>query len=926
MMLLIASFQPGQGLRAANFYWDSDADATGNVVDGTNLGGTGSWDLGTANWWDTVGMVIWPNSTADTAVFAGTAGIVTLATPLSVGSLQFDSSGYQLTGSTLTLGGAATISVSAGNHAGVLSDIAGTSGLTKTGAGTLNLGPLNSYTGNTTIQGGVVEVYEDESLGAGGGDIILDGGTLSALGNNFYSTRNITVNAGGGTLAVSRENSNFGSMRLAGMISGVGTLTKTGFGQLRLDGDSSGFTGAFILDQGTVRLNPYTDRGLVSNVPALGASSFEIHAGGDLLLYYNSLGTTPYYSAVSETAPVHMTGGRIQYISNNSGAVSPWTQTMGDLFLDGGANRFLVQRTSSSSATLLAFGDLSHAAGATADFRGTDGSGVTLATLGSPGNQPRLTFNSLPAPVNDGILGGWATVNLNDFADYDPVLGVRLATYTSTDITTAGATDNVDITGAGGVIATIGDTTVNSIRWTATASTSTIQQDPGSTLTIDTGGLLVLGNFNKRIQASSGDATIKANGGALYIYNNQGTLTIDSIIADGDQPTALVKSQAASLTLNGANTYTGGTYLNGGNNLNTGSTAGVTYLGTGPVFITGGILVQNRPGATTSTQGYTVSGGGAIFVNTSTLPFTTDGDRYTIDGNSVIAGPSTTGSGLNSLTYVAGAVSAGGEVHLEPGATVMHTTNNAAMGIGTNTIQGLPNNMDFYFGEGTTQTAGSGVTVGVGTPWKGLGTDRNTRGWDQGTISVNGSDFELHGLLAPSVHGESQSAYALRLGNNTAGLPVAGAPTITGAAATPLNAHVTGGIVQLMDDAAVYGDTTAGSALTFLVEPGATLEVTADGAMGSGNGIASAQVLDGGTFQQFYSTSTATNIAISAASASGINGNVTVQPRGRFLAQHNAGLTGTGIITFEPVRSSSSTTTPAGPARRRKPRSASIWP
>ena len=899
-MLLIAQFQIVQRLHAATFYWDSDADATGNLVDGTNLGGTGTWDLAAARWWDAAVMQLWPNSTADTAIFSGTAGIVTLGVPVNLGSLQFDSDGYQITGGTLTLGGAATINVSGSNHAGVLSNIAGTSGLTKTGSGTLNLGPFNSYTGNTTISGGVVEVYKDESLGTGGGDIILDGGTLSALGNNFYSTRDITVNAGGGTLAVSRENSNFGSMRLAGMISGVGTLTKTGFGQLRLDGDSSGFTGAFILDQGTVRLNPYTDRGLVNNVPALGASSFEIHAGGDLLLYYNSLGATPYYSAVSETAPVHMTGGRIQYISNNSGTVSPWTQTMGDLFLDGGANRFLVQRTSSSSATLLAFGDLSHAAGATADFRGTDGSGVTLATLGSPGNQPRLTFNSLPAPVNDGILGGWATVNLNDFADYDPVLGVRLATYTSTDITTAAATDNVDMTGAGGVIATIGETTVNSIRWTATASTSTIQQDPGSTLTIDTGGLLVLGNFNKRIQASSGDATIRANGGALYIYNNQGTLTIDSIIADGDQPTALVKSQAASLTLNGANTYTGGTYLNGGNNLNTGSTAGVTYLGTGPVFITGGILVQNRPGATTSTQGYTVSGGGAIFVNTSTLPFTTDGDRYTIDGNSVIAGPSATGSGLNSLTYVAGAVSAGGEVHLEPGATVMHTSNNANMGAGVNTIQGLPNNMDFYFGDGATQTAGSGVTVGIGTPWKGLGTDRNTRGWDQGTITVNGSDFELHGLLAPSVNGESQSAYALRLGNNAAGVPVAGAPTITGAAATPLNAHVTGGIVQLMDDAAVYGDTTAGSPLTFLVEPGATLEVAVDGAMGSGNGIASAQVLDGGTFQQFYSTSTATNIAISAASASGINGSVTVQPRGRFLAQHNAGLTGTGIITFEP--------------------------
>lgn len=900
VLLLIAHVQIVQPLSAATFYWDSDADATGNLVDGTNLGGTGTWDLSTANWWDTAGMVVWPDTTADTAIFSGTAGIVTLGVPLNVGTLQFDSDGYQITGGTLTLGGAATINVTSGNHAGVLSDIAGSSGLVKTGAGTLNLGPSNSFIGSTVINGGVVEVYKDESLGSGNGALILDGGTLSALGNNFYSTRNVVVNAGGGTLNVSRDNSNWGSLRLKGSISGSGTLTKTGFGQLRLDGDSSGFTGTFVLDQGVVRLNGYSDRGTVINdMPSLGASRYDIHAGGDLWLHYASLGTTPYYSAINETAPIHMEGGRIFYLSNNSGAVSPWTQNLGDLFLDGGSNRFLVQRQSAGSATLMSFGNLTHAAGSTADFRAQDNAGALLTSIGTLGNQPLIKFANNPV-ANDGVLGGWATFNLNDFADYDPTFGVRVANYTSTDITTAGPTDNVDMTGAGGVIATIGDTTVNSIKWTATASTSTIQQDPGTTLTIDTGGLLVLGNFNKRIQASSGDATIKANGGALYIHNNQLTLTIDSIIADGDMATALVKSQYGSLTLNGANTYTGGTYHNGGGNITTGNTAGVTYLGTGAVYVTGGNLVQSRPGATSFTMGYFASEGGTIFVNT-TQAFTLDGDRYTIAADGGIGGPSGSGTGLNSLTYVTGPVAAGGEVYLAPGAVVMHSSNSASMGTGTNTIQGLPNDMSFYFGDSTTQSAASGVTIGVGTPWKGLSTDRNTRGWDQGTITVNGSDFELRGLLAPNATGEGQSAYVLRLGNDTAGVAVAGFPTITGAPNTPLNAHVTGGYLELMDDSAVYGDTSpGGSPLTFLVEAGAGLQISATNAMGSGNGLATIQVRDGDTLQQYYSTSNATANAISAASASGINGNVTIQPRGRFLAQHNNGLTGTGTITFEP--------------------------
>ncbi len=299
--------------QAATFYWDADIDATGNLVNGTNLGGTGTWDTTAANWWDGVSAAdaAWPNVLADTAIFSGTAGTVSLGVPINVGTVLFNSGGYLLTGSTLTLGDVATIHVSGLNHARIDSDITGSLGLTKAGTGTLNLGSTNSYTGNTTITGGLVEVYKDESLGTGGGSIILDGGTLSALGNNFYSTRNITVNAGGGTLAVSRELSNFGSMRLQGTISGSGTLTKTGFGQLRLDGDSSGFTGAFVIDQGIVRMNAYTDRGVVNNVPSLGASSYTLHSGGELWLLYSSIGTTPYYSVITETAPVHMEGGRI---------------------------------------------------------------------------------------------------------------------------------------------------------------------------------------------------------------------------------------------------------------------------------------------------------------------------------------------------------------------------------------------------------------------------------------------------------------------------------------------------------------------------------------------------------------------------------------------------------------------------------------
>src|SRR6185312_10234692 len=68
---------------ASSLFWDADQNATGNVTDGTNLGGTGTWDLNsTANWWDgsSASDTQWQNG--DAATFVGPSGTVTLGTPI----------------------------------------------------------------------------------------------------------------------------------------------------------------------------------------------------------------------------------------------------------------------------------------------------------------------------------------------------------------------------------------------------------------------------------------------------------------------------------------------------------------------------------------------------------------------------------------------------------------------------------------------------------------------------------------------------------------------------------------------------------------------------------------------------------------------------------------------------------------------------
>ena len=90
-------------VQAANYYWDPSKS---NVDPGS--GGTGAWNT-TSLFWKlsgTSGDVAWPNTTANTADFSGTAGTVTLGSAITAGGLIFDTAGYTVATSTfaLTLG------------------------------------------------------------------------------------------------------------------------------------------------------------------------------------------------------------------------------------------------------------------------------------------------------------------------------------------------------------------------------------------------------------------------------------------------------------------------------------------------------------------------------------------------------------------------------------------------------------------------------------------------------------------------------------------------------------------------------------------------------------------------------------------------------------------------------------------------------
>ena len=152
--------RPGLGAESATTYtWDPGKTGAS--------GGAGNWYTSSTNWWNGAADVAWPSATdsTDTAWFGNKTAVsatVTLQSPQSANALVFASSGYVLSGSTLTLQGTnPTISFSgtgvsgATTIASVLS-LSPTGLTTNTASGTLTLSGSLLGTGNFTQNGGTV--------------------------------------------------------------------------------------------------------------------------------------------------------------------------------------------------------------------------------------------------------------------------------------------------------------------------------------------------------------------------------------------------------------------------------------------------------------------------------------------------------------------------------------------------------------------------------------------------------------------------------------------------------------------------------------------------------------------------------------------------------------------------------------------------
>ena len=699
----------------------------------------------------------------------------------------FSGSGY----STFTFG----VDGGNGTFTGVLADSTSTGSFTKAGNGTQVLTGVNTYSGNTTVSAGTLQIG--------------DGTTNASIANSTAITAN-------GTLVFN----NLLSKTYSAPIAGTGNLVKAGAGTLALTGNNT-YTGNITVTGGTLQ---FAKGGIIIS---LNASKTNVQNGGTLVI---NVGGTGEFSAANVTTLLT----NLTVSSSSSSGMNA-----------GSALGFDTTNAAGGSFTIA--DSITDTTGTSGGARGLAKFGVnTLVLSGANSYTGPTTVNAgtLQFAKTQSLYGGnassWTASNLNvqsggtlainvggtgEFAttDVTTLLANLVASTSYTSGMNSGALFGFDTTNAAGGTFTIADsitdTTDNNggTRGLVKLGTNTLvlggnNTYSGSTLvkqgnltvinplalqnsTVDTSGtgtITVSGITSLTLGGITGNTSLSS---VFSGYNNLTSLTLNlaagvtstysGAIANGSGNLTLTETGSGTLVLTGNNTYPGPTIINGGTlQLGNGTSGRDGVLATSSITNNGNLdynLAGNQTLSTTvtGTGSLTKDGNGtltiavsnlnpsSITINAGTLQIGTGAGSTTSLGSSgSYAGAITLGSSgtfnfkANSATQtLSGPISGAGGLSLN-GGTLILTGNNtytgATFSVGTlklGSSNALGNTSSLSFSGGTFNTASATpVTLATNMPiafnWNTSFT--GTANLDMGTGNVSmamGSGMQYGGLV-----------------------------------------------------------------------------------------------------------------------------------------------------------------------------------
>ena len=452
----------------------------------------------------------------------------------------------------------------------------GASGLAKNGAGQWVLTGTNGYSGFTAINGGTLTI---------GGPGVLGGGNYAGL-----TTNNATLAYAG---TVSQTNS--------GVISGTGALVVGGTGTLTLAGNNT-YTGSTTVSNGTVNVtgNEINGSWLMPNNNFAATVNFQ--SAAHVTVNSNAavqVGSNPANGSASELLNVAGTVtnygtlqvARAGYLNINNGGT--WLQTSNMMISPPAASGFSAFMNVTSGAAFTYAGSnpiiLSGSTNNSGQGFLTVGGGTFTTSQGFTNQISTNTGYAQLVLTNGGTLALSANVaqlsqGLNTNGVPFMIIGtgggvINNGGFSTTVTNVIGGPGNLTLQGSGTLTLSAVDTNAGAITISA------------GTLTLGGAGSLGAGGTY---------AGLITNNGSL-IHNSTAAETYTGIISGTG---SLTQQSGGDLTLNAANTYSGGTTLAGATlRVKSSNTA----LGTGLLTATGSATLATQSGSSAVTLTNTVS-------------------------------------------------------------------------------------------------------------------------------------------------------------------------------------------------------------------------------------------------------------------------------------------------------------------------------